>query len=157
MGKRKSKAVATPDVKRVPVDFNYTGLNWDFIHAMAQIPPYADEKYTSWSQYTHARLEGEKSPANHIIAHLRSYMHGVPYDKFDGDVGRHLVAIAYNAMMEWYYLKKFGHKVHPLAMQWPHTAIAWHEVDRTMGSVAAVLLDEKKRKRRKAAKRRGKK
>lgn len=102
---------------RVPVNFNYTGLNWDFIKLMAEIPPYADEKYASWTQYTHARLEGEKSPENHIVEHLRQYMMGEPYDKFDGDVGRHLVAIAYNSMMAWFYLKKFGWKAHPLALE----------------------------------------
>jgi hypothetical protein len=103
-------------VKRVPVDFDYSALNWDFIKLMAQIPPYASEKYGSWSQYTAARLEGEKSPENHMIEHLRSYMLGEPYDKFDKDIGRHLAAVAYNAMMEWFYYKKFGHKTHPLKL-----------------------------------------
>ena len=101
-------------VTRVKVNFNYTGLNWDFLKLMAEIVPYADEKYTSFAQYTHERLEGEKSPENHMAEHLRQYMMDEPYDHFDGDRGRHLVAIAYNAMMEWYYLKKFGPKTHPL-------------------------------------------
>lgn len=108
--------MADEKVKRVPVDFDYSALNWDFLKQMAQIPPYATEKYGAWQQYSHARLEGEKSPENHIVEHLRSYMLGEPYDKFDGDVGRHLAAIAYNAMMAWYYLKKFGHVPHPLKL-----------------------------------------
>jgi hypothetical protein len=114
-----SKKKKAPKVTRVPVNFNYTGLNFDFLKLMAEIPPYADEKYTSFAQYTHERLTGEKSPANHMIEHLRQYMAGEPYDKFDGDVGRHLVAVAYNAMMEFYYLKKFGWKAHPLALPKP--------------------------------------
>jgi hypothetical protein len=117
--KSKPKVVRVPVIKvtRVPVNFNYTGLNWDFVKLMAEIPPYADEKYTSWAQYTKARLEGEKSPINHLIEHARQYMASEPYDKFDRDVGRHLVAIAYNAMMEWYYLQKFGLKAHPLVVE----------------------------------------
>lgn len=103
-------------VLREPVNFNYTGLNWDFLKLMAEIVPYADAKYTSFAQYTHARLEGEKSPANHMAEHLRQYMMNEPYDHFDGDRGRHLAAIAYNAMMEWYYLKKFGGQMHPLKL-----------------------------------------
>lgn len=41
---------------------------------------------------------------------------GEPYDHFEGDVGRHLAAVAYNASIEWHYLKKFGHVAHPLTL-----------------------------------------
>ncbi len=90
---KKEKAV------RVPVFFNYTGLNWDFLKQMAEIVPYADKKYKSFAQYTKSRMTGDASPENHIAEHLRQYMTGEPYDHFDEDVGRHLVAIAYNRMM----------------------------------------------------------
>lgn len=104
-------------VKRDPVDFDYTALNWDFVKAMAWIPMHATEKYGSWDQYRHARLSGEKSPVNHAIEHLRKYLAGEPYDKRDGDVRWHLVAAAYNAMMEFYYLAKFGRVEHPLKIK----------------------------------------
>lgn len=103
------------DVKRDPVLFDYTALNWEFLRKMARIPLHAAEKYGSWDQYKNARLTGEKSPINHAIDHLAKYMNGEPYDRWDGAVEWHLVAAAYNAMMEFFYLRRFGHVVHPLA------------------------------------------
>jgi hypothetical protein len=102
-------------VKRVPVDFRYDCINPEFLKMLAEIGHYASAKYGSWQQYASARLVGDKSPVNHIFEHLRQYQMNEPYDHFEGDVGRHLAAIAYNAMMEWHYLKKFGPLVHPLA------------------------------------------
>lgn len=100
--------------KRVPVDFRYDALNPTFLKMLARIGSYADAKYGSWSQYTKARLTGEKSPVNHIYEHLRCYTMGEAYDHFDGDVRWHLVAIAYNAMMGFYYHTRWGAEVHPL-------------------------------------------
>jgi len=101
-------------VKREPVDHDYTALNWDFIKWMAWIPLHAKEKYGSWEQYTDARLNGEKSPANHAIEHIRKYLLGEPYDKLDGDPRRHLAAAAYNLMMEFWYATNLGLAPHPL-------------------------------------------
>ena len=84
---------------------------------MAELAHYATERYGSWEQYLGARLEGEKSPLNHIYCHLQQYADGEPYDHFDGDVSRHLVAVAYNALMEWAYVKMYGHRPHPLAQR----------------------------------------
>jgi hypothetical protein len=95
-------------VKRVPVPWNYEGLNPEFLERMATIPPYAAEKYGSWEQYLDARLSGEKSPVNHIMGHLKEFRLRRLYDKFDGHPSWHLVAIAYNAMMEWEYVRRFG-------------------------------------------------
>jgi hypothetical protein len=103
---------------RVPVKFNYTGLNFDFIQQMAEIVPYADAKYETFAQYTRSRMTGEASPINHLVEHARQYMMDEPYDHFDGDRGRHLVAIAYNAMIEWFYLKRFGPERHPLQLDY---------------------------------------
>ena len=103
------------DVKRVPVEFRYDAINPTFLKWMARIGHYASEKYGSWEQYREARLTGEKSPVNHIYEHLRSYAEGEPYDHFDSDVRWHLVAVAYNAMMEFFYCTRFGHVPHPLA------------------------------------------
>ena len=100
-------------VKRVPVDFRYDAINPDFLKALARIGNYAAEKYGSWEQYTAARLEGDKSCINHIYEHLRQYQLGEVHDKF-GNLKMQLAAIAYNAMMEWYYLEKFGPVQHPL-------------------------------------------
>lgn len=101
--------------KRVPVDFRYDAINPTFLKWMALIGSYADKKYGHWSQYTGARLTGDKSPINHIYEHLRQYAMGEPYDHFDGDLRWHLVAVAYNAMMEFFYHSRWGHMGHPLA------------------------------------------
>lgn len=92
---------------RHPVDYRYDALNWDFIKAMAQIAKYADEKYGDAPQYVHTRLEKDASPMNHIAEHTREYLHGEVHDKF-GNLEMQLAAIAYNAMMEFHYLRKFG-------------------------------------------------
>ncbi len=103
-----------PKPKRVPVDFRYDAVNPTFLHWMARIGAYADKKYGAWEQYTGARLLGDKSPVNHIFDHLRKYQVGEKYDHFDGDVRWHLVAVAYNAMMEFYYCTRWGRLSHPL-------------------------------------------
>jgi hypothetical protein len=103
--------------KRIPVDYRYDALNPAFMKLLARIGSYADAKYGSWSQYTQGRLTGEKSPVNHIGEHLRAYVMGEPYDHFDGDPRWHLAAIAYNAMMAYYYHSKWGPEVHPLHLE----------------------------------------
>lgn len=105
------------DVKRVPVDFNYEAVNPTFLKMLARIGSYAAEKYGSWEQYTRARLVGEKSPINHAYEHIRCYVVGEPYDKFDGDPKWHLAAAAYNLMMEFFYASKFGCVDHPLVIR----------------------------------------
>ena len=100
--------------KRNPVEFNYTGLNPTFLKWLAKIPVYTNDKYGSFTQYTKSRLKGEQSPMNHMIEHWRQYISNEPYDHFDGDVRWHLVAIAYNAMMEFYYHSVYGPEQHPL-------------------------------------------
>lgn len=104
------------EVKRQPVTFRYDAINPYFLKMLAEIGHYATEKYGSWEQYSKARLVGEKGPINHIYEHLRQYVMGEPYDHFEGDVGRHLAAVAYNAMIEWHYYKRFGHAPHPLSL-----------------------------------------
>lgn len=103
-----------PQATRLPVDFRYDALNPAFLKMLARIGAYADEKYGSWAQYTQSRLTGEKSPVNHIHEHLRAYVMGEKYDHFDGDPRWHLAAIAYNAMMSFYYHSKWGPEQHPL-------------------------------------------
>lgn len=102
-----SQQTENPKVKRQPVDYRYDALNHDFIKLLAEIANYAASKYGSAEQYTQARLEGEKSPINHIYEHLRLYQAGTPHDHFTDPI-YHLAAIAYNSMMEALYLRKFG-------------------------------------------------
>jgi hypothetical protein len=92
---------------RQSVDFRFESLNWDFIMLMAKIASYAGEKYGTPEQYTKGRLEGEKSPVNHMVAHIRQYVRGDLHDYF-GTREAQLAAIAYNAMMEYYYFLHGG-------------------------------------------------
>ena len=101
-------------VTRVPVDYRYDAVNPNFLKGLAMIGAYASEKYGSFEQYTGARLEGEKSPVNHIYEHLRRFQMQEDYEHFDGHPRWHLVAIAYNCMMEFFYVTKHGLAKHPL-------------------------------------------
>lgn len=102
-----------PQAKRLPVDYRYDALNWDFIHMMAEVAHLGGQKYGAPEQYISARLIGEKSPMNHILNHYREYMKGEPHDHFQ-DLEHHLAVIAYNAMMEFYYHRQFGWLGSPL-------------------------------------------
>jgi phosphoenolpyruvate synthase/pyruvate phosphate dikinase len=94
-------------VKRHPVDYRFDGLNWNFIKILAEIAHHAESKYGTPEQYADGRLEEEKSPMNHIGEHYRMYCAREVHDHF-GDLDHQLAAIAYNAMMEYYYLHNGG-------------------------------------------------
>ena len=93
--------------KRQPVDHQTSRLYWPFIILMGKIAHYANEKYGSVEQYADGRLEGEKSPINHICGHIADYVARKPHDKF-GNLQMQLAAIAYNAMMECVYVDQGG-------------------------------------------------
>lgn len=111
MGETKTERFTGQDpskgVNREPLKHNFAGLNWEFLRIVAEICPYAAEKYGSVEQYADIRPEGEQSPVNHIFTHAAKYIANEPHDKF-GDLKHHLAAIAYNAMMEYYYLTHGG-------------------------------------------------
>ena len=96
------------ETKREPVNYQFQALNWQFIKLLAEIASYAADKYGSAEQYTNSPLTGEKSPMNHIMEHARQYMASEDHDKFGDRHEMHLAAIAYNAMMEYYYYKHSG-------------------------------------------------
>jgi hypothetical protein len=100
-------------VLRDPVNYRYTALNWDFIKLMAEIAAYSDGKHGNAEQYTGAELTGNRAPLNHIVEHLRQYITEENYDHLDADPARHLAAIAYNAMMEFWYHRERGGKPAP--------------------------------------------
>lgn len=90
--------------KRDKVSYRYDVLYWNFIHAMAEIGHFGAEKYGNLN-YRQPGLTRGKSPINHIANHLRNYIEDIEYDHTE--VGNqkkyHLAAIAFNAMMEFYY------------------------------------------------------
>lgn len=99
--------------QRQPVDERWDILNPFFLKWMARLAHYGVEKYGDFN-YIRGRLVGDRSPINHIQKHLAEYVSGTPYDHFDGDRRWHLVAIAYNAMMEFFSHSKWGWLRHPL-------------------------------------------
>ena len=99
--------------KRVPVDFDYAAIHPQFLKGLARIAGYAAGKYGSCHQYLGSRFVGDKSPINHAYDHIRAYREREAYDHFDGHPRWHLVAAAYNLMMEWVYDLKFGPEKSP--------------------------------------------
>lgn len=107
--KLKDDYYSTPEkgkVKREATNERYDAINPEFLRCLALIGGHAEEKYGSWEQYFNARLKGDKGPVNHIKKHLMEFETGKAYDKFDGGLDWHLVAIAYNAMMEFNYIQE---------------------------------------------------
>jgi predicted RNA-binding Zn-ribbon protein involved in translation (DUF1610 family) len=93
-----------PAASRDPVAYRYDVLYWQFIHAMAQIGHFGAEKYGELN-YQKSKLIGDKSPVNHIANHLRKFIENKTYDHPEVGIGHkyHLVAIAFNAMMQFWY------------------------------------------------------
>lgn len=93
--------------QRYPVNYRYDALEPEFLKLMARIGGIADMKYAHLGglfNYKNYRLDGDKGPINHIYEHLRQYRTGERYDNdSSGDRMFHLAAIAYNAMMEFWY------------------------------------------------------
>lgn len=99
-----------PGAVRNPVDYRWDLLNQDFLKGMARLAHAGWVKYdkeVGVPNYTYSRLEGSRSPVNHAYEHLQSYVTGQPSD-IDGTRSMQLVAVAYNCMMEYFYLTHGG-------------------------------------------------
>lgn len=96
--------------QRRPVIYRYDLLDANFLKLIAEIAGHGSEVYDTEvgvPNYTYSRLEGEKSPINHIYEHLRQYITGEGHDHFLSR-SHHLAAIAYGASMEYFYLTHAG-------------------------------------------------
>lgn len=93
--------------KRDEVAVRYDILDPLFLRVMAQIAHYGAKKYGE-NNWKLSHLKGNKSPINHIYEHLASYILREPYDHHEIGTAQaiHLVAIAFNAMMEFYHATK---------------------------------------------------
>ena len=91
---------------RNPIQFRFDILDPEFLQTLAKIADYGAKKYGEFNWHK-SRLEGDKSPVNHIARHLLLYEQAVPYDHEEvinsKDPKMHLAAIAFNAMMEFWY------------------------------------------------------
>ncbi len=92
------------EAKRNPSAYRYDVIAASFLEAMASIGAYGAITYGDFNWHK-SRLEGDKGPINHIYKHLTSYREAMPYDHLEVGKDRkfHLAAIAFNAMMEWWY------------------------------------------------------
>jgi hypothetical protein len=93
---------------RVSHPIRYDILDPEFLEALAKIADYGAKKYGDFN-WQKSHLSGDKSAVNHIYKHLKSFRLEEPYDhpEIAGDGKEmHLVAIAFNAMMEFYWVMK---------------------------------------------------
>jgi Domain of unknown function (DUF5664) len=93
--------------KRVSHSIRYDILDPEFLECMAMVADYGAKKYGEYN-WQLSRLDGDKSPINHIYKHLKSLRMDEPYDhKEIGETKKwHCIAIAFNAMMEFWWLNK---------------------------------------------------
>lgn len=89
---------------RQPSGYRYDVIDPEFEELMAKIGDYGAKKYGDLNWHK-SELVGDKSPINHIRKHLNAYRMSKPYDHFEIGIDRkiHLAAIAFNAMMEFWY------------------------------------------------------
>lgn len=93
--------------KRNPVDYLFQALDWNFIKALGQLAKYGADKYDdkdgtiNWKK---SPLQRDKSPINHMVNHTTEYILGNKHPL--GSPKWHLVAIAFNAMMEFFWYEK---------------------------------------------------
>lgn len=89
---------------RDPQNLRYDILDSEFLDFMAKIADYGAKKYGEFNWHK-SRLTGDKSPINHIMKHISKYRQHQFYDHVEIglDPKIHLAAIAFNAMMEFFY------------------------------------------------------
>lgn len=92
------------EAKRDPAGVRYDILEPQFLEMMAKIGDYGAKHYGDYN-WQKSRLTGGNSPINHIYKHLTSYRNSEQYDHNEIGTDRriHLAAIAFNAMMEFWY------------------------------------------------------
>lgn len=98
-----------PKATRISVNYNFAKLHWPFWKAIAIMGHYGTEKYDKGQEtpnYQISKLTGEKSAINHLSNHLLEYTLGNKHPL--GDSRWHLVAIAFNAMIEFFWYEKEG-------------------------------------------------
>jgi len=97
------------EAKRNPINTRYDILYPNFEEGLAKIAKLGADKYGDFN-WCKSRLTGDKSPLNHMQKHLISYKRKDVYDHKDvmgSDYKNHLLAIAFNAMMEYFYCENF--------------------------------------------------
>ena len=96
--------VEKQEAKRDPSGVRFDILIAEFELLQAQIANYGAQHYGDYN-WQKSRMQGDKSPLNHIREHLNQYQRNIPYDHPEIGTDRkiHLAAIAFNAMMEFWY------------------------------------------------------
>jgi hypothetical protein len=82
-------------------DFRHDLIDPTFTWSMALMAAYGASRYGD-DNWKLSRLDGDKGPINHALAHINAYQLGEPHDHFGGR-SWHLISAAYNLMMESWY------------------------------------------------------
>lgn len=107
-----------PGFHREPCGYRYHSMDWEFWRLMAEIADYGDAKHGEGNWKKH-KATGDQLPINHAADHIRLYLEKIPHDHF-GTLKHQLAAVAYNAMMECYWIireereKEFQEKLESL-------------------------------------------
>lgn len=100
------------EAQRQEIEARYDLIEPEFEKALATLMAIGGRKYGD-ANYKRSRLTGNRSPINHIKNHLQLYCCKREYDHPELGVESkfHLISIAANAMMEfWYECQKEGEK-----------------------------------------------
>ncbi len=89
------------------MDVNLTQVDVDFLLALQQHGEHGQKKHNQ--PWTSEKYLEERNCISHIQAHLIEFQMGRCND-ITNDVEGHLLSIAFNAMMEWWYQKKLKEK-----------------------------------------------
>lgn len=95
---------ALEQAKRDDKGYRFDILDPSFLRTLGKIADFGAKKYgdLNWQK---SRMIGHADPCNHILDHLTKYKLNDPYDHKEIGSERkfHLVAIAFNAMMEFWW------------------------------------------------------
>lgn len=121
--------------KRESVGYLFTVLDWNFIKALAQLAKHGSDKYDDPNDpvpnYQKGVLTRDKSPINHLCNHLTSYQLREPHDHL-GSPKWHLVAIAFNAMIEFFHFKELEFKHHKITYNFDPPAANDQEPEKSL-------------------------
>lgn len=94
----------TLKAKRDEKGYRFDILDPEFLRSLARIADFGARKYGEYNWHK-SRMVGHADPCNHILDHLTKYKLNKPFDHATLGEHRkmHLAAIAFNAMMEYWY------------------------------------------------------
>lgn len=90
------------DIRKISARYDLIEPN--FLEALAQLMSKGAEKHGDYG-YKDPNLQGGPTFINHLLQHLQEYRQDIPHDHTNTKK-THLIAIAANAMMEYYHCER---------------------------------------------------